>query len=177
MNNLLRGISAACNTIDIIIDKAKKKVTMSDNVVMCNLRHLRQIKDVLSQPSKSDAILSCIGNCLATGNLEDAKYECLYGDSCQSCGFRRFWFNGLKQILFNDNDDLQQDTNIYCDEWITSSLDWHHFTHSITPTVAAHAQDVARRAATARANSGGNVDADDEEYIPVQANAPTRHII
>ena len=79
--------------------------------------------------------------------------------------------------MFDDEGDLQLDEKLYCEEWTTSTLNWRYFTHSISPTVAAHAQDVARQAATARATTAGNVDADDEDYVPSQANTPTRNLI
>jgi len=79
--------------------------------------------------------------------------------------------------LFDDEGDLQLDETFHCEEWTTSTLNWQYFTHSISLTIAAHAQDVARQTATARATTVGNVDADDDDYVPSQANTPTRNLI
>lgn len=77
--------------------------------------------------------------------------------------------------LINNENELVPDAKLHCEEWSTPSIDWRYFTHSIAPTVAAHAQEVAKQAADARAASTEKaIDADDDEYLLSQANKPTR---
>ena len=175
MANLLRGSTAACNAIDAVLEKVKDR---DDDAGLLNeVSHLKSIKNIISQPSKSDSMIACMEQCLPTGKLEDAAHACLYGDDCDKCGFRRFWSNGLRQSLVDGDDELMPEANMHCEEWTTATIDWRYFTHSISPTVAAHAQEVARQAANARSTSSDNVDADDDEYLPSQDNKPTRNLV
>ena len=144
---------------------------MNSNDLTSDLSRLKEIKSMLLQPSKSDAMTVCMGQCLPSGQLEDASLECLYGESCKKCGFARLWSRGLKKVLFNKKRDLQQNYELHCDDWTTSSIDdWRYVTYSIKPTVATHAQDIAQQAANTCAKSSNNIDADDEEYVPPQGN-------
>ena len=56
-------------------------------------------------------------------------------------------------------------------EWTTANIDWPHYTYQNRPTVATHAQDVAREAAAARGAARVSVDADDEEYRPSESSS------
>ena len=76
---------------------------------------MKEIKTILSQPSKSNAMVSIIVQCLPTGKLEDASLACLYEDSCSDCGFHILWSNGLRQTLFDDEGDLQLDEKLHCE--------------------------------------------------------------
>ena len=66
--------------------------------------------------------------------------------------------------------------------WTNANIDWRHYTYQTKPTVAAHAQDVARQAAAARSSdtarqaaARSDIDADDGEYSPT-ANSSARNL-
>ena len=159
----------------------------------CDIAILKQIKEIVKQPSKYDTIKACLQPCLGTKELEDANYACVNGSECSKCGFRRLWSNGLRKTLCRTipmNDDaivadtttpetggpdsaqpsattLIPDAPLACDEWTKESIDWRYYTHQVAPTEGAHAQEVARQATAAhRANLANHTDAGGEEYQP-----------
>ncbi|KAL7534418.1 hypothetical protein ACHAXR_005863 [Thalassiosira sp. AJA248-18] len=185
MNALSRGVTGAC----VVIDAITKRVE-STNVINAStardLNSLKDIRDIISMPSKYDKVVACLKSCLPTGRLEDAKYSCLNGRDCQMCGFRRKWSNGLKKTLFSyevapdigeERATLNANASLAAPEWSESSIDWRHYTYQAKPSVASHAQDVARQAASARAASKENIDADDEEYNPSATTTGNRNLI
>ena len=83
-------------------------------------------------------------------------------------------------VLERDKDDGNDrlDLNAMIDhsslaypEWNKKSVDWRYYTYQNKPTVAAHAQEVARRATTARrATAQASASTDDEEYNPTETS-------
>ena len=161
MNNLLRGSSAACSAFDEILGKVKES---GDAETIEQAAILKKIKDIILMPSKLDAMVACLGDCLPSGNIEDAKYDCLYGN-CDKCGFKVLWSNGLRPLLINDEtEELIPNAPLSCPEWEAKNIDWRYFTHSIAPTEANRECEAAKKAASARAAAKNVVDADDDEY-------------
>jgi hypothetical protein len=178
MANLLRGSTAACTLIDDILHKAKAKVEAGDPATLRNVAQLREIKSILSSPSKYAAMVACMGPCLPTGNLEDAKYECLYGE-CHQCGFERLWSDGLRKVLLDGNEAMIDGAPLSSADWKAATIHWRYLTHSIAPTEANHALHIAKQAANARAAAREGSDANDDEYTPSDSKAskPTRNLV
>ena len=99
MNACRRGVTGACAAIDDIAKIVQSTKDTSDESISRDLVRLIEIKEIISQPSKYDTIVACLQPCLSTNKLEDAKYSCLNGQDCSSCGFRRLWSNGLRKTL------------------------------------------------------------------------------
>ena len=168
--NVLRGSATACALIDDILDKAKAKIEAKDPETVKAAAQLRLIKKIISSPSKYDAMVACMGACLPTGKLEDAKYECLYGN-CEECGFARLWSCGLRELLLDENGALREGAPLNSADWKIAKIHWRYFTHSIAPTEANHALEVARQAASARAAAREGVNANNDEYRPSESKA------
>ena len=174
MVNLLRGSAAACSAIDSILDKA---ATSRDADTVELAKVLRKIKAIITSPSKTAALVACLGDCLPSGKIEDAKFDCIYG-LCDDCGFDKLWSDGLRKILIDENDKPIPNAPLCGPDWEAVNIDWRYFTHSIAPTEANRARESADKAASARAAARTTVDADDDEYDGSDAKTkPTRNLV
>lgn len=156
---LFRGASQACTKIDEVITRLDAhKSGPSGSIVTRATSLLEKISEILSSPSKYQAIVSCLHPCLKSDDkLESAKYSCI-NNKCERCGFRRLWLP-LQEMLEEHGNIL--DGN----EWVgDKSINWWQYTHQVEPSAASHSQNMARLAAAARAAARQNIDADDEEY-------------
>ena len=84
---LRRGTTGACAAIDKIVGRMNLP---SNNTVEMRVKldQLIKIKEIIPTPNKYDTIVKCLHPCLVSDKLDDAKYTCLLGDECESCGFR-----------------------------------------------------------------------------------------
>jgi len=97
--------------------------------------------EILSTPSKYDTIVKCLKPCLETDKLEDAKQTCLSRNECDSCGFRQWWSNGLRNSIYNkDNTTINPESGLAGDKWSLPGIDCRHFTSVAEPTIAEHAE-------------------------------------
>ena len=107
-------------------------------------------------------MVACLGDCLPSGKIEDAKFDCIYG-LCDNCGFDKLWSDGLRKILIDENVKPIPNAPLCGPDWEAVNIDWRYFTHSIAPTEANRARESADKAASARAAARTTVDADDDE--------------
>ena len=91
---------------------------------MDDLVHLKQIKAILSTPSKYDTIVKCLQPCLASGKLEDAKPTCLAGNECDEYGFGKLWSDGLRATLLLEDNTLDDSAPLAGTEWTQPGIDW-----------------------------------------------------
>ena len=157
---LRRGVTGACASIDKIVERIEagskaQKEKAEDDLVL-----LRSIKDVIATPSKYDTIVACLQPCLTTNKLEDAKPDCIDGHECTACGFRRLWSDGLRKSLMSEESTIIQASPLAGNEWTVTGIDWRYYTSIAKPTVASHAENVARQASIARGKDGENGDGD-----------------
>ncbi|KAL7549077.1 hypothetical protein ACHAWF_012345 [Thalassiosira exigua] len=154
MNCLRRGISGAKSIIDDVLKRLNDSPQVRRGPGARDLQRLTAIKDILSQPSKYDMIVSCLM-------------------PMHALIITRLWTHGLKRSLFiyepgsdvgSSNATLNARAPIAGSEWMEPKVDWRHYTYTTKPTVASHAQDVARQAASARAASTESIDANDDDY-------------
>ena len=75
------------------------------------------------------------------------------------------------------SESLIEKAPLSCREWTKKAIDWRYYTHQAAPTVAAHAQDVARQATAAcHAALNQSVVTKDKEYNPSEP-AVTRDLV
>lgn len=138
---------------------------------------LQKIYDILGKPSKYDKCVACLP-CLTSRRLEDSKFKCIDG-SCEVCGFDKLWKHGVRARIFvQEYDDakgewvgkLNQNSALGTDVWL-ETMEWRDYSYKTKPTVATHAQEVARQAAIVRPP-----DDDDLDYEPTKS-ASARNLI
>ena len=137
---LRRGVTGACAAIDKITERVKLPGNVTAEV-SAQMDILVKIKEILSTPSKYDTIVKCLKPCLETDKLEDAKQTCLDGNECDSCGFRHWWSNGLRNTIYNEDDvTINPESCLAGGEWSLPGIDWRYFTSVAKPTIAEHAE-------------------------------------
>jgi hypothetical protein len=136
---LRRGTTGACAAIDKIVERMNLPGN-NTNEMRVELDQLIKIKEIISTPSKYDTIVKYLQPCLVSDKLEDAKYTCLLGDECESCGFRQWWSNGLRSSILKDDTTINPDAHLAGDEWTVPGIDWRYFTMVAKPTIAEHAE-------------------------------------
>lgn len=142
-----------------------------NNIDSNAVRKLRGILKVIQQDSKYDMCCAALP-CLDGKPLESAKYSCINCD-CPTCGFDKLWSKGVKASLFKYEYDATQskwvgqlnDTSPVKSNLWNKQVDWREYCYKTRPSVAAHAQQVARA-----------TDADDDEYTPTET-AAARNLI
>ena len=158
---LRRVLIGACTAIDLIVKQIEESSIGSRQKATKDLEILQQIKSILSTPSKYDATLECLQPCLCSRKLEDATPLCLLASGCNTCGFKKLWYGGLRATLLDDDGYMVDGAPLAGQEWMQSGINWRYYTSIAKSTVANHAEGVSHQAATAR---GG------EEYTDYNPN-------
>jgi hypothetical protein len=87
---------------------------------------LRKIKAIITSPSKNAALVACLGDCLPSGKIEDAKFDCIYG-LCDTCGLDKLWSDGLRKILIDENGKPKPNAPLCGPDWEEVNIDWRYF--------------------------------------------------
>ena len=161
---LRRGLIGASAAIDLIVKRIEESSVGSRRKATKDLEMLQRIKSILATPSKYDTIVECLQPCLCSRKLEDAKPLCLLANGCDKCGFKQLWSGGLRAALMDENGGMANGAPLAGQEWLQSGIDWRYYTSVAKPTVANHAEGVARLAAAARGGDG------DTDYNPNESN-------
>jgi hypothetical protein len=142
MNALLRGVCAATDAINRIVDRVGPN---TNTHVERQIGRLLTIKELINLPSKYEMCVRCLSPCLKTGKLEDAEQKCLDG-TCTTCGFERLWGRKVRPNLFRiDVEQLgQQPATLNVDsplvgdgdEWSAATIDWRRYAYEVVPTPA-----------------------------------------
>ena len=188
-NAVIRGLKGALKLIMQVLEhNDTDEVEGSDNTVPeqspeelekddIAYAKLGRINNILGKPSKYDKCVSCLP-CLTTKRLEDAKHKCIVG-SCEVCGFDKLWKHGVQARIFVQEYDntkgewvarFNPNSKLATAVWL-EQIEWRDYNYRMKPTVASHAQEVARQAAMARPPDDGDLD-----YEPTK-NASARNLV